>query len=207
MSLYCLFNLTRNTPSSSQNRKNQCPSPLKISIFLFSLFRSLLLIIKYETLKIKTKKMSVVTTQSTQQQQERPLTTEQEILQEFNRKRQGQQQIMQQIASIEGQIHEHNLVYDQIKTLNADRRAHRLVGGALIEKTVGEIRPEIEDSLKKFNAHIQGLQDNLLKKEKEIEEFMTTYKISITSGNNNNKQQQTQKQADGEEEQSKGVLA
>ena len=149
------------------------------------------------------------TNEQQQQQEEKPLTTEQEIVQEFNRKRQAQQQIMQQIASIEGQIHEHNLVADQLKDLNDDRRAHRLVGGALIEKTVGEIRPEIQDILAKFNQHLKSLQDNLLKKEKEIEEFMTTYKISITSGQQQQQQgsQQAAATAAGDDDQAKSVLA
>lgn len=142
--------------------------------------------------------------------QPQQLTTEKEIIDAYNRMRREQQIMMSKISELEGEIHEHNLVHDQLKALNDDRRAHRLVGGALIEKTVGQVRPEIEENLNKFNAMVKSLQTQLLAKEKEMEDFMTKYKITRQQpggGASNNNQQQQAKKEDGEQKNAQGVLA
>jgi prefoldin subunit 2 len=155
--------------------------------------------------------MAVTPTQTQQQPQQ--LTTEKEIIDAYNKLRREQQIMMSKITELEGEIHEHNLVYEQLKALNEDRRAHRLVGGALIEKTVGQVRPEIQENLNKFNAMVKGLQDNLINKEKEMEEFMVKYKITRQqpgnneNNNNDSQQQQQRKQDDGGESKTAGVLA
>ncbi len=110
---------------------------------------------------------------------EQPLTTEQQIVDAFNAKRQQQQSIMQRIAELEGQIHEHTLVLDQLRALEDGRRCHRLVGGALIEKTVGAVRPEIDENLRKFHEMVKSLQDQLVERERDLEAFMAKYKISL----------------------------
>lgn len=136
-----------------------------------------------------------------------PLTTEQQIIDAYNQKRRDQQIMMSKITELEGEIHEHNLVHDQLKELNDDRRAHRLVGGALIEKTVGEVRPEIEENLKKFNAMVKSLQTLLLEKEKEMEEFMTNYKITRQQQPGSQQQQKKIEDDGSEQKTTQGVLA
>lgn len=137
----------------------------------------------------------------------KPLTTEKEIIDAYNHKRREQQNYMQRIAELEGEIHEHNLVYDQLKELDDARRAHRLVGGALIEKTVGQVRPEIQENLNKFNTMIKMLQEQLVRKEKETEDFMTEYKITRRAPAGGNELTQNQRDADDSADKQGGVLA
>jgi prefoldin subunit 2 len=110
---------------------------------------------------------------------EAELTTEQEIVDEFNAKRRDQSAIMARIAEFEADAHEHNLVLEALKGLEPERRCHRLVGGALIERTVGEVRPEVEQALKNYQDALGMMNAQLLAKEKELETFMLKYKISI----------------------------
>lgn len=143
-----------------------------------------------------------------QQEQQQQLTTEQQIIDAYNGKRREQQAIMQRISELEGEIHEHNLVLDQLGALEDGRRAHRLVSGALIEKTVGEIKPEIADNLHKFNAMIKSLQDQLVQKEKDMEDFMTKYKITRRPPGGDSSVTAAQKEADDTaDKQQGGVLA
>lgn len=106
------------------------------------------------------------------------LTTEKEIVDAYNAHRSQQSQYMQRISEFEGEMHENVLVLEALKPLPAERRAHRQVGGALIEKTVGEIRPEVEQLLSNLAQGVKQLQEMLVAKEKELEDFMIKYKIT-----------------------------
>ena len=41
---------------------------------------------------------------------------------------------------------EHKLVIDQLSTLEPERKAFRLIGGILVEKTVGEALPAVQQN-------------------------------------------------------------
>jgi prefoldin subunit 2 len=41
---------------------------------------------------------------------------------------------------------EHKLVIDQLSTLESERKAFRLIGGILVEKTVGEALPAVQQN-------------------------------------------------------------
>lgn len=41
---------------------------------------------------------------------------------------------------------EHKLVIDQLSTLEGDRKAFRLIGGVLVERTVGEVLPQVKQN-------------------------------------------------------------
>ena len=53
------------------------------------------------------------------------------------------QQLMTKIADLESDRNEHILVEDTLKPLDGGRRAYRLVGDVLVERTVSEVLPSI----------------------------------------------------------------
>ena len=53
------------------------------------------------------------------------------------------QQIVNKMSELNLDKDEHRLVIDTLKKLNADRKSFRLVGGVLVERTVGEVLPEV----------------------------------------------------------------
>ena len=112
-------------------------------------------------------------------QEQLELSTEAEVLEVFNRLRQEQSSIMSRVAEIENEKHEHTLVKNTLSPLNGDRRCHRLVGGVLVERTVGEVLPLVEHSLNNFVILLENLNESLGLKEKEIEAFMAKYKIKM----------------------------
>lgn len=125
--------------------------------------------------------------------------TEEQIVNQYNRMRQEQSAIMSRIAELENESHEHDLVATELRPLNKDRCCHRLVGGALVERTVGEVLPDIEENLAAIREALTALNKGLMEKEKQMDEFMTKYKLN-RPGNN-----QTVKA--GQNEGSRGVLA
>jgi prefoldin subunit 2 len=53
------------------------------------------------------------------------------------------QQLMQKVAELEVDRNEHALVEETLKPLDSSRRAYRLVGEVLVERTVGEVLPSV----------------------------------------------------------------
>ena len=126
------------------------------------------------------------------------LTTESEIIEAYNRLRQEQNSIMSQIAQAESERHEHGLVVDALKPLEPQRRCHRLVGGVLVERTVAEVLPMIEDSVAQFDMLLKNLSEQLAKKEASMNAFMIKYKIRVRGQDD---------KVEAKQQDAKGVLA
>mmetsp|Transcript_9437 Transcript_9437/g.19810 ORF Transcript_9437/g.19810 Transcript_9437/m.19810 type:complete len:83 (-) Transcript_9437:12-260(-) len=56
------------------------------------------------------------------------------------------QQLMTKVADLESDRNEHILVEDTLKPLDGKRRAYRLVGDVLVERTVAEVLPSISQN-------------------------------------------------------------
>jgi len=50
---------------------------------------------------------------------------------------------MQKVSELEMDRNEHRLVEESLKPLDPNRRAYRLVGEVLVERTVGEVLPSV----------------------------------------------------------------
>jgi prefoldin subunit 2 len=110
------------------------------------------------------------------------LETEEEILRHYNALRQDQGKLMSRIAELDGERHEHALVLQTLKPLEPTRRCHRLVGGALVERTVATVTPEVENALAQIDNVLKNFNEQLVKKDRELESFAAQYKITTKKG-------------------------
>lgn len=109
-------------------------------------------------------------------------TTEQQVVERFNKLRQEQNVVMSRIADAESERHEYALVRDTLQPLEPERRCHRLVGGVLVERPVAEVLPTIEQSLANYDQLLANLNDALAAKDKQLEAFMAKYNIRTQGG-------------------------
>lgn len=107
------------------------------------------------------------------------MASEQQIVEQYNRMRQDQSQLMSRIAQLEGELHEHSLVTTTLKAMEPTRRCHRLVGGVLIEKPVKDVLPEVEQAMENIAQAVKQFNEQLLKKEREMEQYVSQYKINV----------------------------
>lgn len=56
------------------------------------------------------------------------------------------QQMANKIGELTLEKDEHKLVIEQLTKLEPERKAYRLVGGVLVERTVGEVLPPIQQN-------------------------------------------------------------
>jgi len=68
-------------------------------------------------------------------------------------------------------------VIDALEPLDGNRRCFRMVGGVLVERTVNEVLPAVKANLEKISSLIVQLNETLDRKEKELTEFQSRYRI------------------------------
>ncbi|KAJ1985569.1 Cochaperone prefoldin complex subunit [Dimargaris cristalligena] len=106
--------------------------------------------------------------------------SDQEIVAQFNGMKQELQSIAQKVGELEMEVDEHKLVIDTMKPMNNDRKCFRLVGGVLVERTVGEVLPALTTNFDGIKSIIDQLLQTYKKKEEEMNTFQKKYNIRVT---------------------------
>jgi len=98
------------------------------------------------------------------------------------------------ISELEGERQEHQLVINALKDLSADRKCYRSIGGVLVERTVGDVLPNVQKNLLSIQSVLQQLSERIKLKEREADEWRVKYNITETTGMEQQPQQQQQQQ-------------
>jgi prefoldin subunit 2 len=70
------------------------------------------------------------------------------------------------------------LVEETLEPLDPDRRAFRLVGGVLVERTVKEVLPSVKQNRENLEQVITTMSDRLTTKQKETAELKAKYNLT-----------------------------
>ncbi|CAG5054718.1 unnamed protein product [Parnassius apollo] len=102
-----------------------------------------------------------------------------EIFAGFQNLRTEQRQLANKISELEMDLNEHKIVIETLQTVDKTRKCFRMVGGVLVERTVGEVLPELENNRERLPKAIQALNEQLARKGQEINEYIETYDIKV----------------------------
>eukprot|EP00745_Piridium_sociabile_P002070 TRINITY_DN112359_c0_g1_i1.p1 TRINITY_DN112359_c0_g1~~TRINITY_DN112359_c0_g1_i1.p1 ORF type:complete len:109 (+),score=7.54 TRINITY_DN112359_c0_g1_i1:68-394(+) len=80
------------------------------------------------------------------------------------------QEILFKTRELEGVVAEHNLVLQTFEDVEESRRCFRLLGGVLVERTVAEVRPQIQDTVTNAKTAITALESQFLQKRAKLSE-------------------------------------
>merc|ERR1712216_839869 len=83
--------------------------------------------------------------------------------------------LMQKINELKQEVREHVLVEDVFKTVEPDRKAWRLVGGVLVQRTVKDIQPQVQENREKIEGIVGTLTKQLETKSKQVQAFEQKY--------------------------------
>eukprot|EP01039_Chlorochromonas_danica_P001799 gene1797-1965_t len=100
-----------------------------------------------------------------------------EILGNYKKMMAECQQIASKIQELTMERDEHKLVVDTLGKLESDRRAFRLVGGVLVERTVGEIFPTVSQNYEGLQELLKKLEESLKSKDSERRAYKEKYGI------------------------------
>ncbi|KAF5795905.1 putative prefoldin beta [Helianthus annuus] len=104
---------------------------------------------------------------------------EQEVAAKYGSIRTEMNQIYSKITELEMEVSEHSLVINAIQPLDPTRRCYRMIGGVLVERTIKEVLPAVQQNKEGIEVVIARLNEALERKKKELTDFETKYKIRI----------------------------
>jgi|EP00624_Nannochloropsis_granulata_P000446 prefoldin subunit 2 len=85
------------------------------------------------------------------------------------------------LHELEQECSEHELVIQQLTPLDPSRKAYRLVGGVLMERTVAEVLPILRETASKLRTIVPQLDEALVKKQKQTRDWREKYNIRAQS--------------------------
>ncbi|XP_074599486.1 prefoldin 2 [Brevipalpus obovatus] len=83
-----------------------------------------------------------------------------------------QRAINSKILELEHDLNEHVLVTEALKEVDPKRKCFRLIGGVLVEKSVGEILPSVLANKDLIGQTIEALKDKATQKSNEIRQYV-----------------------------------
>ncbi|WZN65416.1 subunit 2 of molecular cheperone prefoldin [Chloropicon roscoffensis] len=126
---------------------------------------------------------------------------ENEVVQRFTSMRQEVQTLYQKLSELDAELQEHELVIKAISDMEEKRKCFRLVGGVLVERTVGEVLPAVNTNKQGIASIKEQLQKQFDSKKEELKAFQDKWKITVK---NDNSQQNEAETSSGD---NKGILA
>jgi prefoldin subunit 2 len=97
----------------------------------------------------------------------------------FQQLRQEQRGLAVKLSELESDRNEHKLVVDALKDMDPSRKCFRMVGGVLVERTVGEVLPALKMNVDKMEEVIANLNGQIKEKGKELLELKEKHNIKF----------------------------
>lgn len=128
---------------------------------------------------------------------------QQKIVSGFQSLRDEQTQLVQKTQDLEMDLKEHDLVLSTLSTItDKQRRCYRMIGGVLIEHTVGEVLPALQSNREQINNVIESFKLKTEEKGKELATYKQKHDIHFS---NERPGQQTSKSANNNNVDSNGT--
>ncbi|XP_068164413.1 prefoldin subunit 2 [Antennarius striatus] len=102
-----------------------------------------------------------------------------QVVATFQKMRQEQRNLASKAAEMEMEMNEHSLVIETLKDVDASRKCFRLVGGVLVERTVKEVLPALENHKEQISKIIESLNTKMQSKGRELTEYRERYNIRL----------------------------
>ncbi|CAB1422268.1 unnamed protein product [Pleuronectes platessa] len=102
-----------------------------------------------------------------------------QVVSTFQRMRQEQRGMASKAAELEMDINEHSLVIDTLREVDASRKCFRLVGGVLVERTVKEVLPALENNKEQISKIIESINTKMQSKGRDLTEYRERYNIRL----------------------------
>ena len=98
----------------------------------------------------------------------------------FPLRQQQSSQVDAKISEIEAEMQEHYLVSKQLEQVDGGRTCYRLVGSVLVQRTVGEVLPNVAENIEKMQMVIKQLIAQREKFQKAAQELQQKHNIQPT---------------------------
>jgi prefoldin subunit 2 len=76
-------------------------------------------------------------------------------------------ELVRKVTGLQQEVREHELVLDAFKLVEPTRKCFHMIGGVLVERTVKEVQPVLEENVTNIQAAIGNLNDVILKRREQ----------------------------------------
>ncbi|XP_060887282.1 prefoldin subunit 2 [Labrus mixtus] len=121
-----------------------------------------------------------------------------QVVATFQKMRQEQRSMASKAAEMEMEINEHSLVVDTLKDVDPSRKCFRLVGGVLVERTVKEVLPALENNKEQITKIVESINTQMQSKGRELTEYRERYNIRLVGEGEAEAQDQSAASRDSE---------
>ncbi|XP_075974982.1 prefoldin 2 [Anticarsia gemmatalis] len=98
--------------------------------------------------------------------------TSEEVFTGLQMLRSEQRQLANKITELEMDLNEHKIVIETLRGVDKTRKCFRMIGGVLVERTVNEVLPELENNCEQLPKAIKALEEQLENKGRTINEYV-----------------------------------
>ena len=105
--------------------------------------------------------------------------SQEQIIMKFNQLRQEQRMLANKFGELEMDVAEHNAVIDTLKNVDGSRKCFRSVGGILVERTVNDVLPTLENNKIQIADLLEKLETQMKTKGEEIVKFKEEHNIKM----------------------------
>jgi len=88
--------------------------------------------------------------------------------------------IASKAAQLERDSDEHSVVVETLKKTDPGRKCFRMIGGVMIERTVKEILPDLEEHRSNINEALKTLLSQYQTKSTEMAEYQKKWNVKVT---------------------------
>ena len=113
----------------------------------------------------------------TEKVEEKAYGSEREVLQAYEQLTQDCDAAKSKIHELKLQAKEHELVVEAIRDMDPKRKCFRMIGGVLVERTVGEVLPAVKGNKEQLEGVVKKIDEQLTGRERELMRLRRKYKI------------------------------
>lgn len=103
--------------------------------------------------------------------------TEQEVIATYRGLKSEIKQLAEKIAELEMDVNEHTRVMETLAPLDPSRKAFRMIGGVLVERTVQEVLPAVETNKNGIIEVLKSLSERLKDRETKAAEWQVSCNV------------------------------
>ena len=127
-----------------------------------------------------------------------PVLNSEQVIGKYKQMQAECNQFVTKISELETERNEHDLVIKTLTPLNDDRKCLRLVGGVLVERTVGSVLPSVQANKDNLQNVLSNLEEILKSKQKSTVEWKVKYNIKTQDEANEEEKRRKQTDATAE---------
>uniref|UniRef100_A0A7S0LDD9 Prefoldin subunit 2 n=1 Tax=Coccolithus braarudii TaxID=221442 RepID=A0A7S0LDD9_9EUKA len=90
--------------------------------------------------------------------------------------------LLRKINQLELDANEHKLVCEAIRPLDPGRKCFRMIGGVIVERTVAEVVPSVQQNMEQITGTMEKLTEQLKTQQQVADEYAAKHRLNGPRG-------------------------